>query len=68
MFSTKYKYINVRSLSNYNVNQEVLNNLGEYLQTEDCCVTELVFDGIDLSNKNYLCCLTPNTKYITYIQ
>lgn len=42
----------------------MLNNLSNYLQTKDCFINELVFDGINLSNKNYLCCLSPKTKYL----
>lgn len=50
------------SLSSCKVNQEVLNDLGKYLQKEENLVNELVFDGINLSSLNYLCCLPPYTK------
>ncbi|XP_025203778.1 leucine-rich repeat-containing protein 71-like, partial [Melanaphis sacchari] len=56
------KTITKLSLTNYKVNQEILNSLSNYLKMEECLVMELVFDGIDLSNLNYLCCLTPDTK------
>ncbi|XP_003241043.1 leucine-rich repeat-containing protein 71-like [Acyrthosiphon pisum] len=56
------KNITKLSLSNCNVNQEVLNNLSKYLKMEECLVNELVLDRINLSNLNYLCCLTPDTK------
>ncbi|KAL4132069.1 hypothetical protein QTP88_009287 [Uroleucon formosanum] len=56
------KNITRLSLTNFNVNQEVLNNLSKYLKMEECLVNELVLDRINLSNLNYLCCLTPDTK------
>lgn len=31
---------------------------------EECLVHELVLDRINLSNLNYLCCLTPDIKYL----
>ncbi|XP_025425017.1 uncharacterized protein LOC112693952 [Sipha flava] len=56
------KNITKLSLSNFDVNQNTLNILSEYLQTEESVISELVFDGINLSNMNYLCCITPNSK------
>ncbi|KAL5244649.1 hypothetical protein ACI65C_012059 [Semiaphis heraclei] len=56
------KNITKISLTNSNVNQEVLDNLSKYLKMEECLVKELVLDRINLSNLNYLCCLTPDTK------
>ncbi|VVC29065.1 Leucine-rich repeat [Cinara cedri] len=50
------------SLYNFNVDQQFLNHLSKYLQTEECVINELVFDRINLSNMNYLCCLTSNNK------
>lgn len=50
------------SLSDSDINQVTMKNLSKYLQTEGCLVNELVFDGINLSNIDYLSCLTPDTK------
>ncbi|CAH1709504.1 unnamed protein product [Aphis gossypii] len=56
------KTITKLSLTYFEVNQEILNNLSNYLKMEECLVHELVLDRINLSNLNYLCCLTPDIK------
>lgn len=52
------------SLSKFNVDQELISNLSKHLLEKECLINELVLDGINLKNINYVCCLTPNTKYL----
>ncbi|XP_050422846.1 leucine-rich repeat-containing protein 71-like [Adelges cooleyi] len=56
------KNISKLTFTDSNIDQEVLGDLGLHLMTNECLINELTLDGIDLSKKNFMCCLPPVTR------